>query len=317
MAMQLLAVYHLNNRSLVPVEIAVAEKVLGWSQFVGNKKPGRSQRKSSRRGCRLTKNACSSPKRDLGPIAVEGCEREAAVKVGGLSDETCVKGIREMAETNLSINKASSKVDDQSFVSNENHHMAILRRKMEGLSNGTLLERMNDEYGSMLLSMANSSAASSVPTPKRTEIPNVSSSPKEHPCKPRPPKHQHCRHKLQILVSSHKKKAIITDLFKVKDERVEINLLGEEQVFFATFILFWKSSLANFQVLHNTCKIKVVEEKSQDQRKDLYENEKSKADLVEEAMSLMESSKTHFKSLRSPKNAKEMDIDTSWEKLRN
>ncbi|XP_024955342.1 uncharacterized protein LOC102608535 isoform X2 [Citrus sinensis] len=104
------------------------------------------------------------------------------VKVGGLSDETCVKEIREMAETNLSINKASSKVD-QSFVSNENHHMAILRRKMEGLSNGMLLERMNDEYGSMLLSMANSSAASSVPTPKRTEVPNVSSSPKEHPCK--------------------------------------------------------------------------------------------------------------------------------------
>lgn len=37
MAMKLLAVCHLNNRSLVPVEIAVAEKVLGWSQFVGNK----------------------------------------------------------------------------------------------------------------------------------------------------------------------------------------------------------------------------------------------------------------------------------------
>lgn len=63
-----------------------------------------------------------------------------------------------------------------------------------------------------------------------------------------------------------------------------------------------------------TGKIKVVEDKPQDQRKDLYENEKSKADLVEEAMSLMESSKTHFKSLRSPKNAKEMDIDTSWER---
>lgn len=74
--------------------------------------PGRSQRKSSRRGCRLAKNAYSSPKRlmsalssfslitsviivfllgfelvcrcwcfrDLGPIAVEGCQREAAVK---------------------------------------------------------------------------------------------------------------------------------------------------------------------------------------------------------------------------------------------
>ena len=47
------------------------------------------------------------------------------VKVGGLSDETCVKEIREMAETNLSINKASSKVDDQSFVSNENHHVRM------------------------------------------------------------------------------------------------------------------------------------------------------------------------------------------------
>ena len=35
--MKLLAVCHLNNHSSVPVEIAVAEKVLGWSQFVGSK----------------------------------------------------------------------------------------------------------------------------------------------------------------------------------------------------------------------------------------------------------------------------------------
>lgn len=38
--------------------------------------------------------------------------------------------------------------------------MEILRRKMEGLSRGILLEQMEKEYGSML-SAANSSASSS------------------------------------------------------------------------------------------------------------------------------------------------------------
>lgn len=47
----------------------------------------------------------------------------------------------------------------------------ILRRKMEGLSNGMLLERMKEEYGSML-STANSSASSS----QRIEATNLSSS---------------------------------------------------------------------------------------------------------------------------------------------
>lgn len=54
---------------------------------------------------------------------------------------------------------------------------------MEGLSKGILLERMNEEYGSILLSTANSSASSSASTSKRTEVPDVSSSPQRHPYK--------------------------------------------------------------------------------------------------------------------------------------
>lgn len=55
--------------------------------------------------------------------------------------------------------------------------MEILRRKLEGMSKGMLLERMKEEYGSML-STANSSAASYTSTSKRVEVPDVSSSPK-------------------------------------------------------------------------------------------------------------------------------------------
>ncbi|XVF04736.1 hypothetical protein REPUB_Repub05bG0110700 [Reevesia pubescens] len=81
------------------------------------------------------------------------------VKFGGKSDEEiCVKEIREMAEASLSIKMSSE--GDESFVSNRNSNVEILRRKMEGLSKGILLEKMEEEYGSML-STANSSATSS------------------------------------------------------------------------------------------------------------------------------------------------------------
>lgn len=45
------------------------------------------------------------------------------VKVGATSNETCVKEIREMAEASLSVNKTNCRVDDPSFVSNENCHV--------------------------------------------------------------------------------------------------------------------------------------------------------------------------------------------------
>ncbi|XP_048430761.1 uncharacterized protein LOC103955904 isoform X2 [Pyrus x bretschneideri] len=51
----------------------------------------------------------------------------------------------------------------------------ILRRKMEGLSKGMLLEKMKEEYGSML-STANSSVASSASSSQRIEAANLSSS---------------------------------------------------------------------------------------------------------------------------------------------
>ncbi|KAL5831902.1 hypothetical protein ACOSQ4_017256 [Xanthoceras sorbifolium] len=92
-------------------------------------------------------------------------------EVAGMSDEICVKEIREMAEASLSI-KSSCRVYE-SAVSNENCHVEILRRKMEGLSKGMLLERMEEEYGSML--STNSSAASSASTSKRIEFPDISS----------------------------------------------------------------------------------------------------------------------------------------------
>lgn len=41
---------------------------------------------------------------------------------------------------------------------------------MEGLSNGMLLDRMNEEYESMLLSIVNSSAASSVLLPRELKF---------------------------------------------------------------------------------------------------------------------------------------------------
>lgn len=58
----------------------------------------------------------------------------------------------------------------------------ILRRKMEGLSNGLLLDRMKEEYGSML-STANSSAASSASTSQRIEFTDSSSSSTRQPDK--------------------------------------------------------------------------------------------------------------------------------------
>ncbi|KAM1342871.1 hypothetical protein ACFX2F_007134 [Malus domestica] len=88
------------------------------------------------------------------------------------SDEICVKEIQEMAEASLSI-KTSSRVYENS-VSSGKCNVEILRRKMEGLSKGMLLEKMEEEYGSML-STANSSVASSASSSQRIESANLSS----------------------------------------------------------------------------------------------------------------------------------------------
>ncbi|WOH07822.1 hypothetical protein DCAR_0727256 [Daucus carota subsp. sativus] len=75
-------------------------------------------------------------------------------KLGGLSDEKCTQQTPEMAETSmLSI--------DTSHESNPNFsEVEVLRMKMEGVSKG-MLDRMEEEYGSMLSTTGNSSVASS------------------------------------------------------------------------------------------------------------------------------------------------------------
>nr|XP_011459502.1 PREDICTED: cingulin isoform X2 [Fragaria vesca subsp. vesca] len=95
-------------------------------------------------------------------------------KFRGTSDEICVKEIQEMAEASLSIKPSYRRTDDN-LVSSGKSNVEILRRRMEGLSNGMLLKRMKEEYGSML-STANNSVASSASSSKRIESTDLSSS---------------------------------------------------------------------------------------------------------------------------------------------
>ncbi|EOA40233.1 hypothetical protein CARUB_v10008953mg [Capsella rubella] len=61
----------------------------------------------------------------------------------GVSEEVCVKGIQKMAEASFSVHS------DQSVHRNNNiGHIDTLSSKMEALSKGVLLERMEKEYGS-------------------------------------------------------------------------------------------------------------------------------------------------------------------------
>ncbi|XP_024160532.1 myosin-14 isoform X1 [Rosa chinensis] len=97
-------------------------------------------------------------------------------KFRGTSDEICVKEIQEMAEASLSI-KTSYRGTENLVSSGKSNMMQveILRRRMEGLSNGMLLKRMKEEYGSML-STANNSVASSASSSKRIESTDLLSS---------------------------------------------------------------------------------------------------------------------------------------------
>ncbi|KAJ6716107.1 MYOSIN-LIKE PROTEIN [Salix koriyanagi] len=102
-------------------------------------------------------------------------------KLGGELDEICVKEIQKVAEASLSI-KTNCSVHE-TFASNCCGNMEILRRKMEGLSNRSLLERMEEEYGSMH-STDRSSAADYASTSKRIiEFPDMPSSSTRQPCK--------------------------------------------------------------------------------------------------------------------------------------
>ncbi|KAI4344968.1 hypothetical protein L6164_012140 [Bauhinia variegata] len=92
--------------------------------------------------------------------------RRRLEKIGGSSDEIYVREIQEIAEASIPIKKCS-KVDD-SIVSSGKLNVEILRMKMEGLSKGILLQRMEEECNSMLSTATSSS--------KRVELQDSSSS---------------------------------------------------------------------------------------------------------------------------------------------
>ncbi|CAK8576944.1 unnamed protein product [Lathyrus sativus] len=89
-------------------------------------------------------------------------------KIGGPSDGIYLREFEEMENVSLNVRR-SSRFDD-SVVASGKLNVEILRRKMEGLSKGILLERMEEEYNSLLLSTASSSLTSSGSTSKRVEF---------------------------------------------------------------------------------------------------------------------------------------------------
>ncbi|XP_042512933.1 intracellular protein transport protein USO1-like isoform X2 [Macadamia integrifolia] len=89
--------------------------------------------------------------------------------LGGISEEERVEEIRELAEASLEISTNCRSND--SFVSDRKTRFTEvenLRRKMEGLSKG-MLERMEEEYRS-ILSTATTSTSSSASTSRRIEF---------------------------------------------------------------------------------------------------------------------------------------------------
>ncbi|KAK7312165.1 hypothetical protein VNO77_35826 [Canavalia gladiata] len=92
--------------------------------------------------------------------------------IGGSSDEIFLRQFQEMENVSFSI-KRSSRFHD-STVAGGKLNVEILRRKVEGLSKGILLQRMEEEYNS-LLSNASNALASSGSTSKRIEFQDSSS----------------------------------------------------------------------------------------------------------------------------------------------
>ncbi|KAK4441449.1 hypothetical protein Salat_0479800 [Sesamum alatum] len=101
-------------------------------------------------------------------------------KLGESSDDSSLKELQTLPESSSSIN-TSCNIDKQSCVTNsttENKSTEVdeLRKKMEGLSKG-MLDRVEEEYGSMLSTTANCCIASSASTSKGIDCPNFSSFP--------------------------------------------------------------------------------------------------------------------------------------------
>ncbi|KAM7497153.1 hypothetical protein LguiA_021567 [Lonicera macranthoides] len=123
----------------------------------------------------------------IGDFEVRKCnnfDKKASVlqrrleKLGGLSDEKCLKEIRGMPESSL----WSCQIDQDSVASdcksaNKSTNGEMVRMKMGGISKG-MLDRMEEEFGSMISTTTatpNSSVASSASNSKRIEFLDSSS----------------------------------------------------------------------------------------------------------------------------------------------
>ncbi|KAL0370349.1 UNVERIFIED_CONTAM: hypothetical protein Sangu_0353000 [Sesamum angustifolium] len=101
-------------------------------------------------------------------------------KLGDSSDDSSLKELQTLPESSTSIN-TSCNIDKQNCVANSktesiSTEVDELRKKMEGLSKG-MLDRVKEEYGSILSTTANCSIASSASTSKGIDCPNFSSFP--------------------------------------------------------------------------------------------------------------------------------------------
>ncbi|KAL3529908.1 hypothetical protein ACH5RR_009230 [Cinchona calisaya] len=95
-------------------------------------------------------------------------------KIEGLSGDKHVMELQDLAESSLNISM-SNEIDKGSCVSgsrskNESTDVEMLRRKMDGLSK-EMFQRIEEDFGSILSTTANSSVASSASTSKRIQNP--------------------------------------------------------------------------------------------------------------------------------------------------
>ncbi|XP_075093496.1 uncharacterized protein LOC107797394 isoform X1 [Nicotiana tabacum] len=90
-------------------------------------------------------------------------------KLGGLTDEKTLKELQQLAhQSNNELDKESCASSGNDKSNNTPTDVEVLRKKMEGLSKG-MLDRMEEEYGAILSTTANSSVASSASTSKRID----------------------------------------------------------------------------------------------------------------------------------------------------
>ncbi|GAB4835232.1 hypothetical protein Ancab_000141 [Ancistrocladus abbreviatus] len=101
------------------------------------------------------------------------------LKNGSASERKCVKETQEMEDPSLYMLDAEDGIPGDLASDHKCHKFAdveILRSKMEGLSNGKLLKKMEEGYGSVVAATANCCGASSASTSRQYDLSDLPSS---------------------------------------------------------------------------------------------------------------------------------------------